>query len=515
MTVAGATATSGNRESRIRRGSGGSGSRRRRTVDRAGRSGVRPAAACHPVGMRPVPCPVLLRRPPPGDPARAPASARRPRRRLSLLVALLALALVAAAPPDDLLAGEQWHLEKVRAPLGWDAGRGTDVVVAVLDTGVAIGHPDLAGRTVEGVDLVDRGTPPDDENGHGTLVAGLVAAATGNQLGIAAVAPEARVMPVRVLDAEGRGTADVVAEGIRFAVDRGAAVVNLSLAGAPGERGVPGLDLLIAPIVEDAIRDADRRGVLVVAAAGNDARPETPYRADVPALVVGATDRDDVVWPGGNADERTLFAPGVGMVSTHLGPAGYARADGTSFATPVVSGAAALLRAQGLEGAAIRDRLLATARPIGAGAGRVDVAAAMGVAPPEPPMSQPLPPPPPTPPPDEPPPPPDDIPPPPEPLEAPAPVLLPPAPDPRPVPQPEEPEPPQDAVPAEREEPEPPMTEVAAVPPEPEPTPTPDPPAWADTLPGGGVRTVLQATAGALIVGNLAALAVYRTRRRR
>lgn len=436
---------------------------------------------------------------------------------------------MAAAPPDDPLAGEQWHLDRVRAPLGWDAGKAADVVVAVLDTGVALEHPDLVGRTVPGVDLVDRGTPPDDENGHGTLVAGLVAAATGNGVGVAAVAPDARVMPVRVLDAEGRGTADIVAEGIRFAVDHGAAVVNLSLAAAPGEGDVPGLDRLIAPVVEDAIREADRRGVLVVAAAGNDARGRTPYRDDVPALVVGATDPDDVAWPEGNADERTLFAPGVGMVSTHLGPEGYARADGTSFATPVVSAAAALLRAQGLEGAAIRDRLLATARPIGAGVGRVDVAAAMGVAPPEGPTSQPLlppaPPPPQESPPQEPPPPPPpppggEPPPPPEALEEPAPVLLPPAPVPLPVP------PPQDQGPAPAEGPtpevepppepeqealEPPPAEVAVL-----PEPAPSPPARrGDTLPGGGVRTVLQATAGALIVGNLAALAVYRTRRRR
>lgn len=441
------------------------------------------------------------------------------------MVAVLALSLLAAAPPDDPLAAEQWYLEKVRVPLGWDAGRGDDVVVAVLDTGVALGHPDLVGRIVEGVDLVDRGTPPDDENGHGTLVAGIVAAATDNGLGVAAVAPGALVMPIRVLDAEGRGTADVVAEGIRVAVDRGAPVVNLSLAGAPGDGQAPGLDLLIAPVVEDAIRDADRRGVIVVAAAGNDARPATPYRTDVPALVVGATDRDDVVWPEGNADSRTLFAPGVDMVSTHVGPEGYARADGTSFATPVVSAAAALLRGQGLQGGAIRERLLATARPIGAGAGRVDVAAAVGVAPPEPPATQPpLPTPPPvlqnSPQPATPPPAPpgaEGPPPPPEALEEPAPVLIPTAPEPLPVPLPDPPvSPPVEPTEQEPPPPEVPATEEVAMlpPPTPPPPPSPTTTPVGDTLPEGGVRAVLQAAAGALIVGNLAALAVYRARRR-
>lgn len=449
----------------------------------------------------------------------------------ALVPVVLAALLLAAGPSDDPLAEVQWHLGRIRAPESWPVGKGTNVIVAVLDTGVALQHPDLVGRTVNGVDLVDPGTPPDDENGHGTLVAGLIAAATGNGVGVAAVAPESLVMPVRVLDADGRGTADVIAEGIRFAVDNGAAVVNLSLAGAQGEPGAPPSDPLVSAAVEEAIREADRRGVVVVAAAGNEALPTTPYREDVPVLVVGATDPDDVVWPGSNADARTLFAPGVGMVSSHTGPGGYARADGTSFATPVVSAAAAMLRRQGLEGAAIRDRLIATSRPIGAGLGRVDVAAAMGVAAPEPEATQPAPPP-------AIPPPPPEVPPPVEPpapapdVEEPAPVQVPPAPEPMPVPAPPAdaapaPDPPAPEGPApERPEPPPdppgeteadPLT--AALPPPPPPSPSPGAsespvPDSAPVLPTG-LRPTLQGLAAALLVGNLAALTVYRSRRRR
>ncbi|MGH3666245.1 MAG: S8 family serine peptidase, partial [Egibacteraceae bacterium] len=138
-----------------------------------------------------------------------------------LLVAVGCAALAvqpafASAPTADPLAQRQYHLRTVRALAAWSAGRGAGLVVAVVDTGVALDHPDLAGRLVRGVDLVDRGTRPRDENGHGTLVAGVLAATPGTGEGVAGAAPRARIMPVRVLDARGRGTSDVVAEGIRW-----------------------------------------------------------------------------------------------------------------------------------------------------------------------------------------------------------------------------------------------------------------------------------------------------------
>lgn len=292
--------------------------------------------------------------------------------------ALLALALIGAAATDDPLLRRQYHLRTVRAVDAWEVGRGAGQVIAVLDTGVDHRHPDLDGRLVEGIDLVDRGTRPRDRNGHGTFVAGIAVAIADNAEGGAGVAPRAKVMPVRVLDDDGMGTSDVVAEGIRWATRRGATVINLSLADVPGQQRSPAS--LITTDVELAIRQAALEGVVVVAAAGNDGRRRTPYSEGLPALVVGATERDDVAWEHSNYDDETLFAPGVEIISTYVGEP-YAVADGTSFAAPVVAAGAALLLQQGADAQATRRRLVNNARPIGAGVGRVDIAAAMDIAP--------------------------------------------------------------------------------------------------------------------------------------
>ncbi|MGH8887639.1 MAG: S8 family serine peptidase [Egibacteraceae bacterium] len=299
----------------------------------------------------------------------------------ALATALLVLAPLGAAAPSDPLAPQQWHLAEVGAAAAWGGGRGGGVVVAVLDTGVDLEHPDLRDRLVEGVDLVDEGTVPDDPQGHGTLVAGIIAATAGNGQGVAGVAPSARLMPVRVLDAEGRGTPATVAAGIRWAADHGASVINLSLAdavthdgaGASGRRGAEGL---VDAQVEQAIRAAAEAGVLVVVAAGNDGRDAVPYREDLPVLVVGATDRSDHVWPRSNRDARVLFAPGVEILSTWNGGR-YAKADGTSFAAPIVAAGAAILRGQGLAAGQARARLVGAAVRVGSGLGRVDLAAAV------------------------------------------------------------------------------------------------------------------------------------------
>lgn len=429
-------------------------------------------------------------------------TAATPARRAGAVAALLALLLPAAT--DDPLSGEQWHLDQVRAPEAWSATRGAGAVVAVLDTGVDFGHPDLSGRLLPGIDLVDDGTPPDDELGHGTLVAGLVAAVADNQVGVAGAAPDAMILPIRVLDAEGEGESADVAEGIRYAVSQGAAVINLSLADAEGGPGEGTLERLVSTEVEQAIRDADVAGVVVVAAAGNDGREEVPYRRDVPVVIVGATDRADAVWPQSNRDDRTVFAPGVEIVSTHTGETGYARADGTSFATPVVSAAVAMLRTQGLDPAAVRARLVETARPVGAGLGRVDLAAAVGVGPPASEAPPPPPPPPPAP---------AGPGPPPAPVEVPAPVEQPPpapSPEPSPATSPEPPPPPP-PPPSEGVAPGPSLgTPEGMAPPE---AAAAEPPALqVEEGASGGTSGLLPAVAASLVIGNVVALAAVRRR---
>jgi serine protease len=312
----------------------------------------------------------------------------------ALVAALLLLPVAAAASPR----AEQWGLERIRAPEAWDVARGAETVVAVLDTGVHLDHPDLAPRLlrdpdgqVVGLDLVDGGQPHDG-HGHGTLVAGVIAAAIDRGVGgagISGVAPEARLMPVRVLDDRGNGRISDVDRGIRWAVDRGADVVNLSL-----ESSTPLPGDLIASGLDDAVRYAWDRGVVVVAAAGNSGTPFTDYRSSTPVLLVGATDQADRragFSDGGRSD--MVMAPGVDVVSTACrgpcGPdaeAGYGRASGTSFAAPHVAGAVAVLRSAGLSPAAAVDALRSTAAPVSGGTlvqtghGRIDLAAAVGAS---------------------------------------------------------------------------------------------------------------------------------------
>ncbi len=284
--------------------------------------------------------------------------------------------MLIAAVPNDPLVEQQAHLEVIRAFDAWNNQQGAGAVVAVLDTGVDLEHPDLDGRLVPGVDLVDPGTEPDDPQGHGTIVAGIVAANADNGQGTAGVAPEASIMPIRVLDAEGRGDSQIVADGIRYAITQEVEIINLSLAEVQQE-GLIGLSLVQNAEVRQAISEADAAGILVVAAAGNAGRSSTPYASDSPVLVVGATTgADDRVWIDSNVDDRTIFAPGVDIYSTWE-DGRYARGDGTSFATPIVAGGAAVLMGAGADSVTTRQLLVDNAVDIGIGLGRIDLAAAV------------------------------------------------------------------------------------------------------------------------------------------
>lgn len=315
------------------------------------------------------------------------------------LVALLALAAVQAAPNDPHFA-QQWGLEKINAPDAWAMSRGRGVVVAVVDSGVDLTHPDLQGAfarrgdgSLLGRDFVDDDDEPTDHHGHGTMVAGVVAARTANGIGVAAVAPLTRIMPIRVLDAEAAGnTADVDA-AIRWAVDNGAHVVNLSLEIAR-EDGLEVARDLGQQAPDAAVRYAWERGVIVVAAAGNDSSGFTDYRDDTPVVLVGATDREDRRAPFSDAGRSDmLMAPGTEIVSTWCNPCGSAsqpsvgQSDGTSYAAPHVAGSLALLLAAGTAPTDAVRLLRETAVDLGPagrdpehGYGRIDTQASLRAA---------------------------------------------------------------------------------------------------------------------------------------
>lgn len=290
----------------------------------------------------------------------------------------LVLALPAGA------AEPEWNIDRVGAPASASA-----TVIAVVDTGVDASHPAFTGRVLPAIDLV--GGSGGDPNGHGTHVAG-VAAGADSGCGTIGVAPDAAILPVRVLDEEGAGTVEVVAEGIRRAADRGATVINLSLGTDVVIRNVSGSGL------QDAIRYAWSKGSIPVLAAGNDGVVGGLFGSgygDLPAVVVTATDHEDRAAPYatsiGSADWG-VAAPGgdaSGVEGRDILSAfpdrRCALQAGTSMAAPHVSGALAVLRARGLGPQQAVDRLLSTARDLGSantyGHGLIDLRAALASPP--------------------------------------------------------------------------------------------------------------------------------------
>lgn len=300
--------------------------------------------------------------------------------------AFLALAPVVRAEPD-VFRSQQWGLKRVAARPAWETARGRGALIAIVDTGVDLRHPDLRARIAsKGADFISekKGDSAQDRNGHGTHVAGIAAATAGNGIGVAGVAPRAMILPVRVLDAEGSGTTQGVARGIRYAVNKGADVINLSL-GAGGAGALLGLVGGSGPM-EDAIDYAWSEGAVVVAAAGNDAFPICGQPSDARLLCVGAIEKDGDLSSFSNSDllggSDYLVAPGGSgrscagdILSTMLRSVapddcspgrGYTALAGTSMATPFVSGVAALLAGRGLDNGEIVDCILSNAQDLGA-----------------------------------------------------------------------------------------------------------------------------------------------------
>ncbi len=244
-----------------------------------------------------------------------------------------------AAPPDDPLyrKGTLGYLDTLRLPAAWDLSRaGPAQRVAVLDTGVDGTHPDLAGRVLPGRDFVNGDDTADDDEGHGTSVAGVAVARANDGLGTAGVSWEGSVVPVKVLDSGGEGYDDDIAAGIAWAADQGVDAINLSL-GGPGA----------SEVLEDAVAYARDLGVLVVAAAGNESSSEPHYPAATPGvLAVAASDwAGNATWFTNHGDWVDITAPGHDMLAPTAGGV-RSRNDGTSFSAPVVSGVALLLAAE-------------------------------------------------------------------------------------------------------------------------------------------------------------------------
>ncbi len=262
------------------------------------------------------------------------------------------------------------------------------VTIAIIDTGVDLDHPDLQANLLTGYDFVDYDTVPEDGQGHGTNVAG-IAAAVLNGTGVAGVAPTAKILPVRVLDNDGRGTYVDIADGIIYAAER-AQVLNLSLGGVDGSQ-----------TLQDAINyAANTKGRLVIAAAGNcggsdfsangcQSQNQPFYPAAYSnVMAVAATTSIDTRASfsnvGGYVD---IAAPGVSIYNAYLGN-GYISESGTSQATPHVAGLAALVWAKnpGYTAAQVWNRITTTAVDLGTvgvdtsfGAGRIDVKQALGL----------------------------------------------------------------------------------------------------------------------------------------
>ena len=288
--------------------------------------------------------------------------------------------------PNDPEYNKQWNLHNINVEQAWDETKGDGVTVAVIDTGVTK-VPDLKStKVIKGYDFVNDKVSANDDNGHGTHVAGTIAQSTNNGYGVAGIAYEAQIMPLKVLSAGGGGTVADIAEAIKFAADNHADVINMSLGGG-GE----------SHLMKEAINYAYDQGVVIVAAAGNENRNASSYPARYPRVIsVAATDAAgekapysnygagvDISAPGGSETAKII----QNTIDPSTGESTFVGFQGTSMAAPHVAGVAALIKASGIsEPEQVLDVLKRSARSVQEdplnhfGAGHLNAAEAVKLA---------------------------------------------------------------------------------------------------------------------------------------
>ncbi len=305
------------------------------------------------------------------------------------------IARIAATPStSDTYVGYQWSLDQMNVAEAWAYGRGEGVVVAVVDSGVRAGGPDGIANLLPGYDFYNNDSDPTDDNGHGTFVAGEIAQATDNGVGLAGTAPGVSILPVKVMSRQGYGDINAIASGITYAADQGADVINMSLGSAYSSQ-----------TMYDACQYAANKGVVLVAASGNEFASSLSYPAGYDMVIsVGATRYDgsragysntgtglDLVAPGGDLSRDQNgdgYADGVLGETFENNRWTYTFWEGTSMASPHVAAVAALVRAQGnYTPDEVRDILTRTATDTGSagydtetGYGIVNAAAAVALA---------------------------------------------------------------------------------------------------------------------------------------
>jgi serine protease len=284
-----------------------------------------------------------------------------------------------SSKPNDTDYDKQGYLKQIRAEEAWEIEReNNQVVIAVLDTGVDLNHPDLKANLVEGINLIDPKKTPQDDNGHGTQIAGVLGAVGNNNQGISGVLWSTKIMPVKVLPKEGEGSPFITSQGIYQSVDQGAAIVLLSLGGP-----------IFSNTLQDAVEYAEKQGVLIVAATGNEGA-RINYPAAFPTvLAVGAVNgQDQTVAYSNSGPESGVVAPGNVYTTRMNGQ--YGAHSGTSMAAPQVAGLAALLlkKYPNMTPSELRRHIMYTSKDvhqqgldINTGHGRIDLAKALQTKP--------------------------------------------------------------------------------------------------------------------------------------